>query len=120
MDVRNLSEISGNLRISTDVIEKIAKLAALEIEGVYDVTLGNVGVMGAFRKINIKKIAFVELCEGVAEITINVSVKYGARIPSVCEKVQNNIKNSVQSMTNVTVSKVNVIVTGAVLENIDL
>ena len=38
MDVRN--SIDGSLQISNEVVAKIAKLAALEIDGVADVSSG--------------------------------------------------------------------------------
>ncbi len=118
MDVKKQSSFSGDLKISTDVVEKISKMAALEIDGVYDVTTGVIGVKGLIKKVPIRKAVYVQLSEGVAEITINISVKYASRIPKVCEKVQKNIKSSVQNMTNVTVEKVNVIVTGVAQEEI--
>ena len=39
-------------------------------------------------------------------------MRFGARIPSVAEKVQENVKNAVQNMTNVTVSRVNLVIAG--------
>ena len=39
MDVQNT--IGGSLQISTDVLAKIARLAALEVGGVAEVTTGN-------------------------------------------------------------------------------
>ncbi|MEG2769746.1 MAG: Asp23/Gls24 family envelope stress response protein [Oscillospiraceae bacterium] len=118
MDVKKTGSVSGNLQISTDVVEKISKLAALEIDGVKAVTLGTIGVKGFFHKVPIQKAVYVELSEGVAEITVNIAVEYGSRIPSVCDKVQKNIKNSVQNMTSVTVAKVNVIVSGIAAETV--
>ena len=45
--------------------------------------------------------------DGTAELTLNLVVKFGAKIPAVAEKVQENVKSAVQNMTNVTVSRVN-------------
>jgi uncharacterized alkaline shock family protein YloU len=39
-------------------------------------------------------------------------MSFGARIPAVAEKVQENVKNAVQNMTNVTVSRVNLVIAG--------
>ncbi|MDD3429873.1 MAG: Asp23/Gls24 family envelope stress response protein [Oscillospiraceae bacterium] len=117
MDVKNSDAIGGSLQISTDVIEKIAKLATLEIEGVTDVSCTTMGVKGIFNKrVNIQKPITVELIEDVAEITVRLMIAYGSKIPNLCEKVQTNVKSSVQSMTSITVSKVNIIVTGVTLE----
>ncbi|WP_367925215.1 Asp23/Gls24 family envelope stress response protein [uncultured Ruthenibacterium sp.] len=118
MDVTNSGAMKGSLQISTDVISKIAKLATLEVEGVDNVSGGVLSGTGfAFvRKMPIQKPIVVELTDDVAEITVNVIVKYGCRIPQLSEKVQENVKNAVQNMTCITVSKVNVIVTGVVQE----
>ena len=39
-------------------------------------------------------------------------MKADARVPAVAEKVQKNVKSSVQNMTNVTVSRVNLVIAG--------
>lgn len=48
--------------------------------------------------------------DGTAELTLNLVVKFGAKIPAVAEKVQENVKSAVQNMTNVTVSRVNLVI----------
>ena len=58
----------------------------------------------------------VTLQDEVAEITVNVTIAYGARIPALSEKVQQNVKASVQNMTSITVSRVNVVITGVGVE----
>jgi len=76
MDVTNSSTIGGSLQISTDVIAKIAKLATLEIEGVKEVSTGTMGVKSLFNKVNLQKPILVQLTDDVAEITVNIMVKY--------------------------------------------
>ncbi len=118
MEVTNSGAMKGSLQISTDVISKIAKLATLEVEGIYSVS-GNILSGKGFalvRKMPMQKPISVELNDDVAEISVNVVVKYGCKIPQLSEKVQENVKNAVQNMTCITVSKVNVIVTGVVQE----
>lgn len=118
MEVTNSGAMKGSLQISTDVISKIAKLATLEVEGIYSVS-GNILSEKGFalvRKMPMQKPISVELNDDVAEISVNVVVKYGCKIPQLSEKVQENVKNAVQNMTCITVSKVNVIVTGVVQE----
>ena len=109
MDVSNTCVVNGSLQISTEVIAKIARMAALEIEGVKEVSPATAGVKGLLSK---SKSVAVSLNDDVAELTLQVVVFYGAKIPSVCEKVQKNVKAAVQSMTSITVSRVNVIVDG--------
>ena len=57
----------------------------------------------------------VQMEDGVAQITVNLLVAYGSRIPSMCAKVQENVKSTVQNMTGITVSRVNVVVRGVVV-----
>ena len=109
MDVSNTCVVNGSLQISTEVIAKIARMAALEIEGVKEVSPATAGVKGLLSK---SKSMAVSLNDDVDELTLQVVVFYGAKIPSVCEKVQKNVKAAVQSMTSITVSRVNVIVAG--------
>ena len=115
MDVANTNSIGGSLQISTDVIAKIAGMATLEVDGVCDISAGTLGVKGLFSKMGLaalKKPIEVTLSEDVAEITVNVQVQYASKIPALSEKVQENVKSAVQNMTGITVSKVNVMVTG--------
>ena len=54
----------------------------------------------------------VEMWDGTAEITLEIVAAFGARIPAVAEKVQENVKSAVQNMTNVTVSRVDLVIAG--------
>ena len=116
MDVNHEGIRGGSLQISTGVIAKIAQLAAMEIEGVYEVSTGTLGVKGMLHKVSVPKPIEVELTDDVAEITVNIIAQYGYKIPQLCGKVQENVKSSVQNMTNITVSRVNIIVAGVTRE----
>ena len=102
MDVRN--SIDGSLQISNEVVAKIAKLAALEIDGVADVSSGSMQ--------SVQKPVTVDLSDGVAVVQVHVIAKYGSKIMPVCAKVQENVKQTIQNMTGITVSRVDVIVAG--------
>ena len=109
MDVRN--SIDGSLQISNEVVAKIAKLAALEIDGVADVSSGSMqSVRGLLSKASLQKPVTVDLSDGVA--VVHVIAKYGSKIMPVCAKVQENVKQTIQNMTGITVSRVDVIVAG--------
>ena len=116
MEVSNSNVVNGSLQISTDVIGKIAKLAATEIDGVVDVCAGSAGMRSFLGKVNLQKPVSVELLENVAEMTVSLTVRYGSQIPAVCEKVQENVKSAVQNMTNITVARVNIVVVGVLQE----
>ena len=99
------------------MVEKVAKLAALEIDGVAEVSTGSSGVKGVFAKTNLPKAVDVNMYDGVAEVDMHIIVKYGCKVPSVCKNVQEAVKTNIQNMTEVTVSKVNIIVAGIQAEN---
>lgn len=115
MEVENAS-VPGSLQISTDVVAKIAKLATLEVEGVHEVSVGKASGRNLLGKVSLQKPITVQMSDDVAEITINIVVDFGCKIPAVCEQVQNNVKNAVQNMTSITVSKVNLVVAGVAVE----
>lgn len=114
MDLQNMDLKGGSLQISTEVIGKIARCAALEIEGVTEVSCGrqNKKVKDLLEIASLQSPVTVIMREGTAEITLNLLVNFGVRIPSVAEKVQENVKSAVQSMTNVTVSRVDLVIAG--------
>ena len=114
MDLQNTDLQGGTLQISTEVLAKIARCAALEIEGVAEVSCGkqNKKLSNLLEASSIQTPVAVEMRDGTATITLHLMMRFGARIPSVAEKVQENVKNAVQNMTNVTVSRVNLVIAG--------
>ena len=115
MELENAS-VAGSLQISTDVVAKIAKQATMEVEGVHEVNVGRPSGKALLSRMNLQKPIVVEMEDEVAEITVNIIVDYGCKIPNVCEQVQSNVKSAVQNMTSITVSKVNLVVAGVAVE----
>ena len=119
MDMQNMDLMGGSLQISTDVIAKIARCAAMEIDGVADVSCGRQQSKKAkelLEMVNLQSPVTVEMREGTADITLNLIVRFGTCVPVIAEKVQKNVKNAVQNMTHVTVSLVNLVVAGLVAD----
>ena len=114
MDLQNMDLRGGSLQISTEVLGKIARCAALEVAGVAEVSCGsqNRKVKDFLERANVQSPVTVEMRDGTAEITLHLVVAFGARIPFVAEKVQENVKTAVQNMTNVTVSRVDLVIAG--------
>lgn len=114
MELQNMDLRGGSLQISTEVLGKIARCAALEVAGVAEVSCGsqNRKVKDFLERVNVQSPVTVEMRDGTAEITLHLVVAFGARIPSVAEKVQENVKTAVQNMTNVTVSRVDLVIAG--------
>ena len=114
MELQNMDLRGGSLQISTEVLGKIARCAALEVAGVAEVSCGsqNRKVKDFLERANVQSPVTVEMRDGTAEITLHLVVAFGARIPSVAAKVQENVKTAVQNMTNVTVSRVDLVIAG--------
>ena len=114
MELQNMDLRGGSLQISTEVLGKIARCAALEVDGVAEVSCGsqNKKVKDLLERANVQLPIVVEMKDGTAEITLHLVVAFGARIPAVAEKVQENVKSAVQSMANITVSRVDLVIAG--------
>lgn len=102
----------GSLQISTEVIEKIAQHAALEVEGVAQVRSATTTAKTLLDKLAPPKAVSVEIKNDVADVTVSLVVAYGTKIPEISERVQQNVKDSVQNMTSISVARVDVVITG--------
>ena len=106
----------GNVNISEDVIVTISNIAANEIEGVAGVYSGIAdALLEIFRGKKFNKGVSVVLEEEKISVTIIIDVEYGRIIPEVAKKVQENVKNAIESMTEREVNEVNVHVHGVVI-----
>ncbi|MBR5486312.1 MAG: Asp23/Gls24 family envelope stress response protein [Oscillospiraceae bacterium] len=118
MQNTQVKQPKGSLRISQDVIATIACKAASEIEGV--IPIDNMDNMGTIRSFVVKKGIHkpisINLSDDVAVIDMMIDLKEGTNIPEAAEKVQVSVKNAVQNMTGITVSKVNIQVAGIVFD----
>lgn len=111
------TNMAGSLKVSEEVVAKIARLAASEVEGV---ALDESGKKLARNDSGLlsKKVAKltptvkVRLLKEAAEIDIAVITLQGNKAAIVGEHVQNAVKTAVQSMTGIAVSKVNVKIAG--------
>ena len=119
VNISENSEVSGNVKISDEVIATIAGIAAEEIKGV-------AGMYGTFaegiaEKLGAKK-SFskgikVEVTENTVTLDLDIIIDYGTKIPDVSWEIQENVKNNIETMTGLSVEKVNIHVEGVSFEN---
>lgn len=108
------------LKISNDAVATYAGIAISEVQGVYGMSGGFAGITEAISgKKNFSKGIKVEVTEKSAKIDVSIVVEYGARIPDVAFEIQNIVKKSVESMTGLKVSEVNVHVNGVHMANVE-
>ncbi|MDI6602127.1 MAG: Asp23/Gls24 family envelope stress response protein [Thermoanaerobacteraceae bacterium] len=103
----------GNIKISDEVVSIIAGIAATEVEGVAGMSGGVVnGITEMLGRKNLSKGVKVEVGEKESAIDLYIIVEYGARIPEVAWKIQENVKKAVETMTGLKVVEVNIHVQG--------
>jgi uncharacterized alkaline shock family protein YloU len=108
----------GEVKISADVITVIAHTVANEVEGVASMNAkiaDNISsVLG--RKSPTKGVK-VEI-DDKKDVTIDfyIVVDYGARIPDVAWRIQEQVKSAVESMTGMNVAAINIHVEGVSFE----
>ncbi|SFS93161.1 Asp23/Gls24 family envelope stress response protein [Marininema halotolerans] len=98
----------GRVEIAPEVIQIVAGLAALQVEGVAGTSGGVVSDITQFlgRK-NPKQGIKVELTDD-ASITVSIIVHYGYSIPDIGKQVQESVKNAVEAMTGLEVASISV------------
>lgn len=107
---------TGNLKISEDVVASITTIASKEVEGVAELSLAPANLKGIFKTKPVKTSVTVDLNDGVAVIDVYLKIKYGAKVQVVAADIQKKVKDSVQNMTGIAVSKVNVHISGIAIE----
>jgi len=106
-------EALGTVKIAGEVVSVIAGLAAMEVEGVAGMSSGIAGdIAELLGRRNLAKGVKVEVGEREAAVDLYIIVNYGVRIPEVAWKVQQNVKQAIESMTGREVVEVNVHVQG--------
>lgn len=101
----------GTVRIHKNVIASIASLAVLEIEGVKrvggDFKSGLLELVGKKAALAIK----VEISKNEeVKVDIPLVVKYGYNIPEIAAKAQENVRQALEKMTNLSIKDINVAV----------
>ena len=103
----------GAIRIHKNVIASIASLATLEIEGAKrigkNLKSGIMEMMGRKNSSGIK----VEIDKNdEIKIEIPLIIKYGFNIPDIANKVQENVRNALEKMSNLSIKDININVQG--------
>lgn len=105
---KTTTQTQNSLHISEGVVLSIVTEAIKEVDGVF--ALANLPNSSKSKKVAIS------LCADAIQIDIGIVLLTGIKLKDVCEQIQRTVKDSVQTMAGVTVSKVNVFVTGVCTE----
>ena len=70
-------------------------------------TGGSQNVRGLLLRLGLQA-GHVVLEDGIATVTVHLTARCGGKIMPLCEKVQENVKQTIQNMTGITVARVDV------------
>ncbi len=99
----------GTIEIAPEVIEVIAGLATVEVDGVAGMSGGiSSGIAELLGRKNLSKGVKVEVGQREAAVDVSIIVQYGRRIPEISTEIQRNVKRSIETMTGLNVVEVNV------------
>lgn len=96
------------LAINKEVVAQIAGMAAIEVDGVSGLASKPIDIKGFVKSGTLFRSVRVSTDNGLIIIDAYINVKEDARIKTVADSVQKNIKDKVQTMTGNAVSRVNV------------
>lgn len=117
MDTAEISTERGKIRISDAALAALARAASLAVPGVagMDSSLvqGISSMMGFPENTEGVRVSIKEQC---VSLSLYVKVCHGIRIPDLALKLQEKVKDSVEFMTGLSVSAVNIYVQGIVFE----
>ena len=118
-EVTQMADNATKLSINTEVLRKMAELATLEVDGVTAIAKKNYDLKDAVKVKSPLQGIKIESVNGALEIGIYITVKKEVKVKEVAEKVQQNVKEKIQTMTNTAVTKVNVVVADIVFEELE-
>ncbi|TDQ41646.1 Asp23/Gls24 family envelope stress response protein [Aureibacillus halotolerans] len=103
----------GKIEIAPEVIEVIASIAASEMDGVFSMqgTFAG-GVAERLGKRNHGKGVKVELGDEGIIIDLYLTMQFGVSIPDVSEKLQTHIRQTLMTMTALTIHEINIHIVG--------
>jgi uncharacterized alkaline shock family protein YloU len=112
-----LATSQGKTSIADSVVAKVAGMAAREIDGVYKMGAGAARAVGNIRERlpgsggpSVSSGVAVEVGETQAAIDLDLVVEYGVSIVDLAQDVRRNIISSVERMTGLEVTEVNIAV----------
>lgn len=110
----SIDKIKNNVQVADDVILSIISLAATNVDGVDSIGEGiTFKAMPFIGSNNLKQSVTVEKDDNGDNLIVSIKVvlKQGANLKSVCNTIQEKIKESIESMLDLNVEKVQVKVT---------
>lgn len=108
----------GEVHVADEVVAIIAGLAATEVDGVASMA-GNI-TYDLVSKLGMKTLSKgvkVNISGDVITVDLSLNIKYGKNILETSKTVQEKVKSSIETMTGLEVSEVNINIASVDMEN---
>ena len=107
----------GEVQIADEVVATIAGLAATEVEGVAAMS-GNITneLVSKLGMKNLSKGVKIDVNADSVAVDLSLTLEYGYSIPKTSKLVQEKVKSAIENMTGLTVSEVNIRISGVNIE----
>ncbi|MBE7022815.1 MAG: Asp23/Gls24 family envelope stress response protein [Ruminococcaceae bacterium] len=103
---------TGAVKISDEVVQTIAGMAAREVKGVALATSIADGLVEKIVKKGFSKGVKIDMAEKEVSLDVHILVDYGVKIQAVSAELQDIIKRNIETMTDLIVNTINVYVDG--------
>lgn len=104
----------GLITISSEVIARVAGLAASDCYGVVGMAVKNVrdGIVHLLKKDSLAKGIKITVEDNSLRLELHIIVEYGTSIPAIAETVSNTVKYRVEEATGLKVKGISIFVEG--------
>lgn len=105
------AELDGEIRVSQNVIAKIARRNALAVEGVARFCPKGISdFKNIFSARSYDSSMIIDFQDGKVNITLSLLFYFGAKVPEVCKEIQERVREQVESLGGAKVGAVTVLV----------
>lgn len=109
----------NEINICDEVLQSIAARTVKETEGVSLSTTIAEGIVEKIVKKSANKGVKIDSKDKAVTIDVHISVEYGLKIQDICRKLQADIKNDIETVTDLTVESVNIYVDNITIKTED-
>lgn len=117
---KNINEVAeGNVSYKDNVVLSIVTLATQEINGIASITRNALPAAKRMFNKNYHKGVLIEFVDNSVYVDVYVKIKFGYSVRDVAFRAQENIKSSIESMTDFKAAEINIHCTGVVFTEED-
>lgn len=109
-----VTQAEGEVNYKKNVVLSIVNLATQEINGIAGISRKAIPAVKRLLNKNYHKGVILEFVDNSVYVDVFVKVKFGYSVRDVAFRVQENIKSSIESMTEYKAAEINIHVTGVV------